>query len=55
MIFYFMCFLGPVYTRVNGHRIYIDPDYVEFTQCKICSDSERLHNTNSTLYELHLA
>ena len=23
--------LGPVYTRVNMHRIYIDPDYGEFT------------------------
>ena len=29
---------GPVHTRVNTHRIYIDPDYVEFTQDNIYSD-----------------
>ena len=30
--------LGPVYTRVNMRRIYIDTDNVEFTQDKIYSD-----------------
>ena len=29
---------GPVYKRVNIHRIYIDPDYVEFSQDKIYSN-----------------
>ena len=52
--FYFLCFINdftimkkfdsfsPVYT----HRIYIDPDYVEFTQDKIYSDCCRLQYNN---------
>ena len=28
----FIVFSGPVYTRVNTYRIYIDPDNIKFTQ-----------------------
>ena len=37
---------GPVYFRVNTHRIYMDRDYVKFTQDKIYSDWCRLQYIN---------
>ena len=41
-------------TRVKMDRIYIDPDYVEFTKDKAFTQIEIVSNiTTSILYQLH--
>ena len=41
---------GLVYTRVNTHRIYIDPDYVKFTKVKTFTRIEIVSNITTSSF-----